>query len=888
MSRLARVVALVLIVSCTFGSALASPFPEEGAELFVISGRSRLLSAAGVLRVAVADPEIADVAVISPREVLINGKDPGETSLHLWHAKGRNSYRIVVYRDEGRLEEEIARTIGLEGIKVMVLNRTAILEGRAPSSEAKERAGAIARAFADEVVNLLEVGPGGGESGESLDALIERLIDLPTVKVQLVGDAIFLEGAAPDEAAYERAEALARAFGRPVVNLLQLEEGDPPLQQAIAAAIGDPAIHITRHGETIFLEGVVPTELEKERAEKIAAAFTPHSVSLLQVYSLEMDGKEELLWKLRKNLSPGVGARFYGETLFLEGTAGSEKDKERSESIAKALWPEVRNLIQVLPAGDSEGGLASTIARLIAREEIAEIEVEGAIFLEGKASSEHERRRAVELARAIGLPVVDLLVGPEAGSQVAVESSVARAIGQTDVQVTMYGETLFLEGVVREEKVKERAEAVASALWSPVVNLIQVREEAPSARGEVAAEVAGLIDRESVSVSEVAGNIFLEGEVPSELDHIRAWELAKAFGLPVVDLLRVSSLPMQEEEEVLRSIKEAIGAGEVQVRLLGKTIFLEGLVEDVKTKERAKAVAEALWPEVRDFVEVWQPAAADPGGTEIAGEAAKVIDRPNIEVREVRGTLFLEGTVPDEAERRRAVELARAFGLPVIDLLSVSAREESFDQSLADSLLQGTIERAIDQEGIQVEAFNGTVVLTGEALQEADIKRAEYIAKAFAGQVVNLIDLAAPGQEVREEASLTVEPLARELEEAIGDRDVSVRVLQGKVILEGTVDKAFRKERAERLASVYYPQVVSLILVEEPPKPDPAHKVQRAINLPGVRASAMGSGILLEGTVRDQRELSRALQIAEGDSGQVVNLLQEEKPWQVLLQVQDV
>ena len=30
MSRLARVVALVLIVSCTFGSALASPSPEEG------------------------------------------------------------------------------------------------------------------------------------------------------------------------------------------------------------------------------------------------------------------------------------------------------------------------------------------------------------------------------------------------------------------------------------------------------------------------------------------------------------------------------------------------------------------------------------------------------------------------------------------------------------------------------------------------------------------------------------------------------------------------------------------------------------------------------------------------------------------------------------------
>ncbi|GEM_PF-613574 len=884
MSRLARVAALLLIILHVCGLALASPFPEEGAELFVIAGRSRLLSSSGVLRVAVADPEIADVAVVSPREVLVNGKEPGETSLHLWHAKGRNSYRIVVYRDQGRLEEEIVRSIGLEGVEVRIVNRTAILEGRALSSEARERAGAIARAFVDEVVNLLEVGPGGGEPGQSLDELIAGLIDLPTVEVQLVGDAVFLEGTVPDEAAYERAEALARAFSRPVVNLLQLGEGDPPLQQVIAAAIGDPAIHITRHGETVFLEGVVPTELEKERAERIAEAFSPRVVSLLQVYSLAMDAREELLWELKKNLSPGVGAGFYGETLFLEGAVGSEKDKERCESIAEALWPDVRSLIQVLPDGAPEGGLASTIARLIDREEIGVMEVEGTIFLEGKASSDHEHRRAVELARAFGLPVVDLLE-PQASSRGEAASSVARAIGQTEVQVNMYGETLFLEGTVREEKDKERAEAVASALWSPVVNLIQVRESAPSARGEIAAELAGFIARESVSVREVAGTIFLEGEVPSELEHKRAVELARAFGLPVVDLLAVSSLPT-EEEDVLWSIKEAIGAKEVQVRLIGKTIFLEGLVEDVKTKERARAVAEALWPEVRDFIEVWEPAGADPNGAAIAREVGQVIDRPEIEVREVRGTLFLEGTVPDEAERRRAVELARAFGLPVIDLLALSVREESFDQSLADALLQGTIERAIDQAGIKVEAFNGTVVLTGEALQEADIKRAEYIAKAFAGQVVNLIDLAAPG--LQEEASLPVEPLTRELEEVIGDRDVSVRVLQGKVILEGTVDKAFRKERAERLASIYYPQVVSLIVVEEPARPDMADKVQRAINLPGVKASFTGNGILLEGTVRDQRELSRAVQIAEGYSGQVVNLLEVEKPWQVLLQVQVV
>lgn len=530
------------------------------------------------------------------------------------------------------------------------------------------------------------------------------------------------------------------------------------------------------------------------------------------------------------------------------------------------------------------------IARLIDREEIAVMEVEGSIFIEGKAVSEHEHRRAVELARAFGLPVVDLLEQSQAPSQgtVEVQRSVIRAIGQTEIQVNMYGQTLFLEGTVREERDKERAEAVASALWSPVVNLIQVGEAVPSARVEGAEELAGFIDRENVTVREVKGTIFLEGAVPSELEHKRAVELARAFGLPVVDLLETSALPAEGEEAVLRSIKEAIGAKEVQMRLIGKTLFLEGLVEDVKTKERARAVAEALWPVVRDFVEVWEPIGADPIGTEIAWEVGKVIDRPEIEVREVRGTLFLEGTVPDEAERRRAAELARAFGLPVIDLLTLGAHEESVDQSQADALLQRTIQGAINQEGIKVEAFNGMAVLTGEALQEADIKRAEYIAKAFAQGVVNLIDLAAPPQEAREEISLPEGSLARELEEVISDRDISVRILQGKVILEGKVDKAFRRERAERLASIYYPQILSLIVVEEPAKPDLADKVQRAIGIPGVKVSLMGNGILLEGTVRDQRELSRALQIAEGYSGQVVNLLEVEKPWQVLLQVQVV
>lgn len=72
--------------------------PEE--TLTLKAGGKKDLSAMDVIRVAVGDPEVADIAVDSKGETTvlhINGKKAGETTLLVWTADGkRKAYKLVV------------------------------------------------------------------------------------------------------------------------------------------------------------------------------------------------------------------------------------------------------------------------------------------------------------------------------------------------------------------------------------------------------------------------------------------------------------------------------------------------------------------------------------------------------------------------------------------------------------------------------------------------------------------------------------------------------------------------------------------------------------------------------------------------------------------------
>ncbi|MGI6092398.1 MAG: BON domain-containing protein [Veillonellaceae bacterium] len=136
---------------------IVSPSALAAESLSVAVNQSRVLHFSGVQRVAIANPDIADVLVVSGSEVLLLGKAPGATTFHVWSYAGRSSYLVEVAADDAPIANEIRAILGYENIRVSKVGKTIILEGKVSDQYQKGRAEAVAGAYGNKVVNLLEL-----------------------------------------------------------------------------------------------------------------------------------------------------------------------------------------------------------------------------------------------------------------------------------------------------------------------------------------------------------------------------------------------------------------------------------------------------------------------------------------------------------------------------------------------------------------------------------------------------------------------------------------------------------------------------------------------------------------------------------------------------------
>ena len=125
-------------------------------------GHSRLVQLTRpLMRVSVADENIADVLVISPKQLYVNGKKIGSTNITVWGRSDTVIYRLNVHvtRDITRLKQVLAKVLPDEQIEVYELEGGVVLMGRISSHDGKAQAEAIAKNFEKErVSNMLQVG----------------------------------------------------------------------------------------------------------------------------------------------------------------------------------------------------------------------------------------------------------------------------------------------------------------------------------------------------------------------------------------------------------------------------------------------------------------------------------------------------------------------------------------------------------------------------------------------------------------------------------------------------------------------------------------------------------------------------------------------------------
>ena len=110
-------------------------------------------------RVSVTNPAIADIFVVTPNQILINGKAAGVTSLVVFYPDKTMYFDLVVQTDVGLLKERIKTIAPRDEIEVRAAKDTIILNGSVGSEELVGQVGTVAEIFAPKkVVNLLKVG----------------------------------------------------------------------------------------------------------------------------------------------------------------------------------------------------------------------------------------------------------------------------------------------------------------------------------------------------------------------------------------------------------------------------------------------------------------------------------------------------------------------------------------------------------------------------------------------------------------------------------------------------------------------------------------------------------------------------------------------------------
>lgn len=161
-------------------SCMLVAVPVLASNMTVGVNQSHMIDAEGVNQVAIANPEIADVLVVAPGEVMLIGKKPGTTSLSLWRYGNRIDYTVVVDGSDDGTAGIVQGVLKYPDVHVSMAGGKIILEGMVENQYERTRAELIASSYGT-VTNLLQMRHPKQVRIES------RVIEISTDKVKNLG-----------------------------------------------------------------------------------------------------------------------------------------------------------------------------------------------------------------------------------------------------------------------------------------------------------------------------------------------------------------------------------------------------------------------------------------------------------------------------------------------------------------------------------------------------------------------------------------------------------------------------------------------------------------------------------------------------------------------------
>lgn len=135
-----------------------SPYKDNNEKLYAITGKTQLIKFdEPVKRISITDPALADLVLLSPKELLLNGKKAGRTSLLFWGNSDKPVFfNLVVQQDTDAFMQAVNQVAPDEDIKYSYTDDGIIMSGHVSSATVKKNLEDVVKAYNLKLVNLTE------------------------------------------------------------------------------------------------------------------------------------------------------------------------------------------------------------------------------------------------------------------------------------------------------------------------------------------------------------------------------------------------------------------------------------------------------------------------------------------------------------------------------------------------------------------------------------------------------------------------------------------------------------------------------------------------------------------------------------------------------------
>lgn len=135
-----------------------SPYKDNNEKLYAIVGKTQLIKFdEPVKRISLTDPSLADLVLLSPKELLLNGKKAGRTSLLFWgNSEKPVFFNMVVQQDTDAVIQAIEQVAPNENVKYTFTDDGLILSGKISSTTVKNNIEDVVKAYGIKMLDLTE------------------------------------------------------------------------------------------------------------------------------------------------------------------------------------------------------------------------------------------------------------------------------------------------------------------------------------------------------------------------------------------------------------------------------------------------------------------------------------------------------------------------------------------------------------------------------------------------------------------------------------------------------------------------------------------------------------------------------------------------------------